>query len=150
MKMRYSKICLLLLIALGVSACGKSFEGSWVIDQETTVKDCLLAMNSESENEGEENNAMAEMAESFAVKMCDGLVQSMSSELNINDNVMTFNALGKEIKCTIDSKANTFLCDGEAGNDEPGSISIIGDKLVLQEASPKEGEESMKFTYDKG
>ena len=148
MKTRFSKVLLLSLIAISISACGDPFDGSWVVDKEVSAADCELAINSEKNNDDDGSNMMAGMLEGLTKTMCEGLVLNVAPAISIKKNKMTISSLEKEVECTIDLKTNAFQCDNENSKNNSGSIKIIDSQLVW--ALPSEPEKmSMKFTYNR-
>lgn len=142
-----------IFLAISVSACGNSFDGSWAVDKEVSMNNCVLAINSMRADEGEEGEEssamMSEMLESFTKKMCEGFVQNIAPTISITNYNMKFSSLENEVECIIDSRARTFECDDEASkNNNAGSIYIIDDQLVW-ELPPEPEKISMKFTYNR-
>lgn len=139
-----------IFLAISISARGNSFDGSWVVDKEVSMNNCVRAINSMRADEGEESSAMmSEMLESFTKKMCDGFVLNIAPTISIENYKIKFNALEDEVECIIDSRTSTFECDDEASkNNNAGSIYIIDDQLVW-ELPPEPEKISMKFTYNR-
>lgn len=148
MKNRFSKVLLLSLIVISMSAIGGPFDGSWIVDKEVSAEDCALVINSGENNDGDGAD-FGGLIEGITKTLCEGLVLNVAPAIIIKKNKMTLTSPEKqEIECTINLKANTFRCANENSENNAGSIKIIESKLIW-ELPPEPEKKSMKFTYNR-